>query len=157
MNSNHNTLNISQQTLEELIERYFDATTTEVEEECLRVLLESGRYHLTAPVREAMALMSVCAVARSRNERSERRNRRRKALSIAASVAVAAVAAAGVIFGVNTHPTSDVCLARISGVEISDPDAVMNIMEQDLQLMSEISESANLENQLDNFKSIISE
>ncbi len=144
-------LNISQATLEALIERYFEAETSEFEEECLRQLLAGGNYRLTRPVQEAMAVMSLCAKQRIGSRRPKRTAARWAA--VAASIAV--LAAVGIALPKAQQPQPDVCVAYITGVEVNDSEAVMSIIQSDLECMSQAAQSVEIDNQLNDFKDII--
>lgn len=137
--------------LESLIARYFEAETTEAEELHLRAALASGRYPLTPAVREALAVMSLTAVA-------ARRRKKRTRLR-AVSAAAAAIAALTVSVGAwhYTSTRSNVCVTYIAGTRVTDRDAVMSIIAADLACMGDAQADmeADVAEQINAFSDII--
>lgn len=135
---------LSQQQLEMLIDRYFDAVTTEAEEYELRCALAAGQYSLTPKVRQALAVMSLTAVRRSRRS-AGRRHSSRFAYYAAAALTGAALLAATWAYKPKADSRSplvaDECQAYIAGRATSDPKVVMNMMANDLALMAEASDA----------------
>lgn len=136
--------------LESLIARYFEAETSEAEELYLRTALASGRYPLTPTVREALAVMSLTAVAVQR---------RKKRARLRVMGAVAAVAAVIVTIGAwhYTSVRSNECVSYIAGTRVTDRDAVMNIIASDLACMGDAQAEmeADVVEQINSFSDIL--
>lgn len=144
-----------------LIERYFAAETSIAEERQLRKVLASH----SAPVGtdslidEAKAVMSVPAVIGeplpATSSRPTRKTLRFAApvwWQSAAAVAIIAVLATGIIHINRSTPRGE-CVAYLNGREISDRDAVMNMMFNDLSEME--AASASLQHEIsDDFSDI---
>ncbi len=84
---------LTQQQLHCLIERYFNAETSQAEEQQLRTYLANGKYAFTAEVEDALAVMSV----------QRRSTRIRSSRFIAPLSRVAAAAVVGVIAVIGVH------------------------------------------------------
>ncbi len=143
-----------------LIERYFEAETSIAEERELRKALASHSAPVgTDPlIDEAKAVMGVTAVISApQSATSSRPPRKTRRLAppvwwqSAAAVAIIAILVTGIIH-INRAPRGE-CVAYLNGREISDRDAVMNMMFSDLSEME--AASASLQNEIsDDFSDI---
>lgn len=158
---------LDQTQLETLIRLYFDAATTEDEEDALRRALAAGDCELTPTVREAMALMSLDATRRrhaAEQRGAELRPRRRRAVYAAAAVLVgAAVVAAAWAYRPTRAATigsqTEICRTYIAGRCIEDRDVVMNVMAGDLAVMAEASRefADGMDSQINEISDIIND
>lgn len=128
---------ITQTKLEELINKYFEAQTSEAEEKFLREYLGSGKYAVTPEIEAILAMFSL----RSQEIKKYRKQRTKKfwieTASIAASVAL--VISIALHFSIRQN---NICEMYIAGVECSDHNIIMQNIENDLALMNQIT-SAN--------------
>lgn len=144
-----------------LIERYFEAETSIAEERELRKALASHSAPVgTDPlIDEAKAVMGVTAViSEPQSAISARPPRKTRRLAhpvwwqSAAAVAIIAILVTGIIHINRSAPRGE-CVAYLNGREISDRDAVMNMMFSDLSEME--AASASLQNEIsDDFSDI---
>lgn len=163
-NNIHNST-LTQTQLEALIERYCDALTDEADEALLRQALVSGRYEQTPAVREALAVMSLCAVERSLTASNADDRMRRmpgRAVWAAAAAVVGIILVAGLWVyrpaGARSIDTqTETCHAYIAGRYITDQKVVMNQVANELACMAEASEQfdSGIEDQLDEFSDLI--
>jgi hypothetical protein len=122
---------MTQQQLHSLIERYFNAETSQAEEQQLRTYLANGKYAFTAEVEDALAVMSV-----------QRRSRRQSSRFIAPLSRVAAAAVVGVIAVIGVHQftaggTHAESYAYVGGKYTEDTKVLNKIM------ASQLSDLAN--------------
>lgn len=127
---------LTQNDLETLIERYFEAETSESEEALLRNSLMQGNYRLTPQVREALAVMSLSAYS------AGRRRRHRSFYSIAGIAASLAIIVS-VALHVHHARNAGMCEMYIAGVQVSDRVAVMKAIEADLKELSDASAASD--------------
>lgn len=133
-----NNIKFSQVELETLIERYFDAVTNEVEEEMLRYYLASGKYRMTKTVREALAVLSIAA-------QSKQRVTRKHSNAWIATVSVAASIALIISVAIHFNNNKDICKMYIAGVQISDKEVIMQMIQNDLSIMNAtVNQSDNI-------------
>ncbi len=124
---------LTQSELETLIGRYFNADTTEEEEEILRHALATGAYQSSQAVGEALALMSLTSTSRKVTKSRHRFTYLRHA------AAILIVAALGVVWLMNFNQPN-VCETYIAGTKIEEKQMVMSIISNDLACMSEAAE-----------------
>lgn len=136
--------------IHQLIERYFDATTTEAEERQLRHLLATTKF-LTPEIEQARAVIGFYAASKEINQK--KRKRTINLPRIAAAVVIAAVSATAATLFFSGNETENRCIAYVGGVEITDQDHVLSIMHEDLQLFEDAAD--NIEADLDNELSIL--
>ena len=120
--------------LDELINKYIEAQTSEYEEIKLREYLAYGKYAITPEMEAVLAMFSLQS-----HEIKRFRQRRTKRLwietaSIAASVAL--VISIAIHFAARQD---NICEMYIAGVECMDHDIIMQNIENDLALMSQIT------------------
>ena len=120
-----------------LIDRYFEAETTEAEERELRLALAATKCR-SAKIDEARAVLGYLAVGRN-----EARRRRIFTLPrVAAAAAVAAVCTAVALpLMQRADSGADRCVAYVGRTEITDSRRVLQMMHSDLALMGEASQS----------------
>lgn len=117
-----------------LIDRYFEAETTEAEERELRLALAATKCR-SAKIDEARAVMGYLAIGR--NEA-----RRRRIFTLPRVAAVAAVCAAVALpLMQRADSGADRCVAYVGRTEITDSRRVLQMMHSDLALMGEASQS----------------
>ncbi len=143
---------LAQEDLEVLIERYFEAETSECEEVLLKKHLMYGKYKLTPAVKDALAVMSLSArCATCKSSHSVIRN----VMGIAASLAI--------VLSVSMHLDSvadtGVCEMYVAGVHVSDRASVMAKMQADLREASDACDSSRgvVESQLSEFLHLVGE
>ena len=130
--------------IDELIERYFEATLSEEEESALKAFLASPEGQ--APeYDEVRAVMGYFAVGRSRRFGSfgRLRNRTRRLIAVAASLAIL------VTLGVNLYNKSNICVSIVDGKRVTDKEVVMN--DVDNILADLLSNRTGMEEQLSDF------
>lgn len=144
---------------EALVERYFEAETSQAEEEELRHFLcspqgSSPRYD------EVRAVMGYLAKARSmvsKNSQTLDRNKTRwlRPASIAASITIAL----GLTFTAwkATQAPTEVYIAYVDGNKITDRKAVMQLMQSSLEQMEVNETSTLIEEQLSDMFSVTDE
>ncbi len=130
--------------LHKLIGRYFDADTTIEEERLLRRMLAS--VPPGDPIAdEAKAVMgfSLCAPGHDAKEKHKTAPRSAIAwINVAASIAV--VLAAGIFtLRYNSGKSPDTIYACVDGLEITDDNEVLRMMQAELSDISEASEEMN--------------
>ena len=124
--------------LNQLIDRYFDATATEAEERELRLTLATTPLS-SEKIDEARAVMGYFAAGRSVG--ATRSRSKSQWLRAAAAIAVAAVCGTALL---TYHPgdkVADQCVAYIGETEITDSHAVLAMMRSDLAEIGEASQS----------------
>lgn len=144
-----------------LIERYFAAETSIAEERQLRkaIVSHSAPVGSDPIIDEARAVMSLStAIGEPQPDISARPKRKTQRLAApvwwqsAAAVAIIAVLVTGIIH-INRSTPREECIAYLNGREISDRDAVINMMFNDLREME--AASASLQNEIsDDFSDI---
>ena len=132
-----------------LIERYFDAQTTEGEEAQLRAFVTSARADaeeftsLRAELDEVRAVMGFTAVGRKLRRKSHRSIRWWQA----AAAAVVVLMLGGVYTIQQAHP-DDVCIAYVNGRKVTNPDEVVKLMQQEMQAVNSPTDAPTPESQL---------
>jgi hypothetical protein len=133
--------------IDEMIERYFEATLSEEEETALKAFMASPEGQ--APeYDEVRAVMGYFATGRSLNLSKGRwpgsfgrlRNRTRRLIAVAASLAIL------VTLGVNLYNKSNICVSIVDGKRITDKEVVMN--DVDNILADVLSDRTGMEEQL---------
>ena len=124
--------------LNQLIDRYFDATATEAEERELRLTLATTPLS-SEKIDEARAVMGYFAAGR--RDGATRRRRKSQWLRAAAAVAAAAVCGGALLTFISDGHTPNQCVAYIGETEITDSHAVLAMMRSDLAEIGEASQS----------------
>lgn len=136
MNQN---LHITNQTeLEQLIERYFDGETTLQEEQALKQALADCPW-TSDTINEARFAMGYFTTHKQQQRHSAIVTMRRRAIGIAASIAVLLTIGGALLW--QTQRPQDVCIAYVNGKAITSDDAVMALIEKDLNTMDNASNS----------------
>lgn len=137
MNTNHHITN--QAELEQLIERYFDGETSIQEEQLLRAALADCPWDSEA-IDEARFTMGYFAAHSHEGQRKAKKNNRRQLIGIAASIAI--------LLAIGIHAMNNKwfslqqqCIAYVNGKVIDNDDAVMALIEKDLNKMEDASNS----------------
>lgn len=133
-------LNISDEQLDALIQRYFDAETS-LEEEAL---LKRAVAHREEPRYDEIRAVLGFMVAKRRGESAKRRKGAAVWLRVAA---VAAVAALVVTVGINlTHQGAETgtCYAMVGGVRIDDESQVLSLMQSNLGDIGDAASEAGM-------------
>lgn len=136
MNQNLHITN--QAELERLIERYFDGETSIQEEQMLRATLADCPW-CSELIDEARFTMGFFAAHCQEKARTARKNHRRQFIGIAASIAVLLTIGGALLW--QTQRPQDVCIAYVNGKAITSDDAVMALIEKDLNTMDNASNS----------------
>ena len=125
--------------IDEMIERYFEATLTEEEETALKAFLASPEGQ--APeYDEVRAVMGYFATGRRFGSFGKFRNRTRRLIAVAASLAIL------VALGVNLYNKSNICVSIVDGKRVTDKEVVMN--DVDNILADLLSDTTAMEEQL---------
>lgn len=123
--------------LNQLIDRYFDATATEAEERELRLTLATTPLS-SEKIDEVRAVMGYFALSRKAQARNTS-----KGVSWLRAAAIAVAAACGTAL-LTYHPgdkVADQCVAYIGETEITDSHEVLAMMRSDLAEIGEASQS----------------
>ena len=137
MNQNLHITN--QAELERLIERYFDGETSIQEEQMLRATLADCPWNSEA-IDEARFTMGYFAAHRQETERVAKKSNRRKFIGIAASIAIILAIGIPAMYHSWFAPQPQ-CIAYVNGKVIDNDDAVMALIESDLNKMEDASNS----------------
>ena len=129
----------SQAELEQLIERYFEGETSLQEEQMLRQTLADCPWNSTA-IDEARFTMGYFMAHKRQQRREAQIGMRRRVIGIAASIAVLLTVGASALWYTNQQ-SQGTCLAYVDGKAISNEDAVMELIAQDLSTMDDVSQS----------------
>lgn len=124
--------------LYKLIDRYFNAETT-VEEECLLRTILLSRAYLSAKQKEALAVMSYCAIV-PKKKWGLIRLLPKYASVVGATILL--IVSFSILFGnrLSTNVTATTCIAYVEGVEINDKDEVMQLVSGQLAEISSVSD-----------------
>lgn len=144
MNTFHHITN--QAELEQLIDRYFDGETSVQEEQLLRKTLANCTWS-SETIDEARFTMGYFVAHCQQQQRVTQKSRRSRAIGIAASIAI--ILGAGVFaLWHYQEDTNNMCIAYVNGKTINNDDAVLALIENDLNAMDEASNgmSAQLSN-----------
>ena len=130
--------------IDEIIERYFEATLSEEEEAALKAFLASPEGQ-GPEYDEVRAVMGYFATGRSRRFGSfgKLRNRTRRLIAVAASLVIL------VTLGVNIYNKSNICVSFVDGKKVTDKEVVMN--DVDNILADLLSDRISMEEQLNEF------
>ena len=136
MNTTHHISN--QAELERLIGRYFDGETTVQEEQTLREGLADCPWS-SEVIDEARFTMGYFTAHRQELQRRMTRTNRRRIIGIAASITV--LLAIGGFALWHQQQTDNMCIAYVNGQTINDDQAVMAIVENDLNNIANASQA----------------
>ena len=125
--------------IDEMIERYFEATLTEEEETALKAFLASP-VGQAPEYDEVRAVMGYFATGRRFGSFGKLRNRTRRLIAVAASLAIL------VTLGVNLYNKSNICVSIVDGKRVTDKEVVMN--DVDNILADLLSDRTGMEEQL---------
>ncbi len=128
--------------IDEMIERYFEATLSEEEETALKAFLASpeGQAPEYDEVRAVMGYFAAGRVVRQARQPSRLTNR---IVAIAASLAII------VTLGVNIYNKTNICVSFVDGKKVTDKEVVMN--DVDNILADLLSDRTGVEEQLNDF------
>ena len=128
--------------IDEMIERYFEATLSEEEETALKAFLASpeGQAPEYDEVRAVMGYFAAGRVVRQTHQPSRLTNR---IVAIAASLAII------VTLGVNIYNKTNICVSFVDGKKVTDKEVVMN--DVDNILADLLSDRTGVEEQLNDF------
>lgn len=132
----HHTTN--QAELEQLIERYFDGETSIQEEQMLRETLADCPWN-SEVIDEARFTMGYFATHGQTQQRVAKKSYHRQIIGIAASIAVLLTIGGAILW--KTQQTQVECIAYVNGKAITSDDAVMALIEKDLNTMDNASNS----------------
>lgn len=127
-----------------LAECYFEASTSEAEEEALRRFAASPEAADDERFEALRAVMGMTAVGRRRHRVAKAYTMRRTALKIAAIVAIAL----GVGFTTIQYQMRNECVAYVDGRRITDDDVVVRMMKHSLNDAVAPTETPEIESQL---------
>lgn len=149
MNRNHD---ISDSELDRMVEAYFDCTLTAAEERELGVRLAAlSEDRLTGDRREALAGISLAAMAR-RRQRADAGKSKRSRIRTWTFAAAAAVAAVLLVVAQlwSTPDRGNECYAYVDGCLITDDEAIMHLMASQIDDMADADERMriSIENEL---------
>lgn len=142
-----------------LVERYFEAETTEAEEAALRRFLctpqgSARRYD------EVRAVMGFLAVGRSQQApvvlQKKGRSIRLQTLGRIAAAVIVAVGVGLAAWHMQSQPT-EVCIAYVDGREITDREAVIALMTGTMQEVLAEDPTAEMEAQMSEMFSVMDE
>lgn len=133
----------------QLIERYFDATITDAEEQQLKHFLASPHSN-SQQYDEIKAVMGFLSTGKRYNSQSKKQriigiNRVLK-WSVAAAVVIGIIGTASIQF--RTTSNNDICIAYINGEKYTEEAIVLAQMRNTMQRMSNSIEEHSLEHQL---------
>ena len=128
--------------IDEMIERYFEATLSEEEETALKAFLVSpeGQAPEYDEVRAVMGYFAAGRAVRQAHQPSRLTNR---IVAIAASLAII------VTLGVNMYNKTNICVSFVDGKKVTDKEVVMN--DVDNILADLLSDRTGVEEQLNDF------
>lgn len=127
----------NQAELEQLIDRYFDGETSVQEEHLLRETLANCPWS-SETIDKARFTMGYFAAHRQHQQRMAQKSRRNRAIGIAASIAI--ILGAGVFaLWHYQEDTNNMCIAYVNGKAINNDDAVLALIEKDLNAMEDAS------------------
>lgn len=128
--------------IDEMIERYFEATLSEEEETALKAFLVSpeGQAPEYDEVRAVMGYFAAGRVVRQAHQPSRLAKR---IVAIAASLAII------VTLGVNMYNKTNICVSFVDGKKVTDKEVVMN--DVDNILADLLSDRTGVEEQLNDF------
>ena len=128
----------SQAELEALIEQYFEGMTSLEQEDAMRQCLAHCPWSSEA-IDDARMVMGYFAAHSKQHRRSVSSGMRQGIIGIAASIAVI-LAVGGYVLWHQSQP-GDMCIAYVNGKVIDNVDAVMALIEKDLNKMEDASNS----------------
>lgn len=127
----------NQTELELLINRYFDGETSVQEELMLREALADCPWNSEA-INEARFTMGYFAAHHQQQQRMAQKSRRIHAIGIAASIAIILGVGAFALWHQRVN-TNNMCIAYVNGKAISNDDAVLALIEKELNAMDDAS------------------
>ena len=128
----------SQVELEKLIDRYFEGETTLQEEQMLKNNLADCPWS-SDTIDEARFTLGYFTMHKQQRQRVVKMSTRRRVMGIAASITVLIAVGASALW--YTQQSQGMCLAYVNGKAISNEDAVMELIAQDLNSMDAASQS----------------
>ena len=128
----------NQADLEQLIDRYFDGETTVQEEQALREALADCPWS-SETIDEARFTMGYFAAHKQQRRRVATFTNRFRITAIAASIALLLTVGLTTLW--HHQQTDDMCIAYVNGKAISNDDAVMALIANDLNSMEDASQS----------------
>ena len=137
--------------IHELIDRYFNAETSEAEELRLKKILATTSYS-SPEIDEAKAVFGYFAMSRGKHNVDKHRSP--ATVRAAATIAISLICGIALFFGNKNE--ENLCEAYIGEETITDNNIVMSMMQNDLNIISEAC--SNLQTDLDNqFSSLANE
>ena len=127
----------NQADLEQLIDRYFDGETTVQEEQALREVLADCPWS-SETIDEARFTMGYFAAHKQQRRRVATFTNTFRITAIAASIAVLLTVGLTTLWN---HQQTDDCIAYVNGKTISNDNAVMALIANDLNTMEDASQS----------------
>ncbi len=128
----------------EIVEKYFDALTTQQEEEELKKFLAS-------PAADAQCFNEIKAVMGYFATQKAKKRARSHVPNIAKWSAVAAAAAIAVTLAWNGSSNEEnICIAYVNGIKCTDEAVVMKEMQRTFCMMVNTAEEYTIEEQLNN-------
>ena len=126
----------------ELVEKYFDALTTQQEEQELKKFL-------VTPAADAQCFNEIKAVMGYFATQKAKKRARSHVTNIAKWSAVAAAAAIAATFAWNSRSNEEnICIAYVNGIKYTDEAVVMKDMQQTFRMMESTAEEYSIEGQL---------
>lgn len=149
--------NLSQEDWDDIIERYFEADTSEDEERLLLRFLATPQAN-DIRFNEIKAVMGFAAVGKKIHEERSRKSRK-KIFSINRNRWIAAAVIGCIFTSVGwkiVDYNQNVCVAYVGGEKITNPNLVMMQMKQSLHSLDLEESKGTIDNQLNDIFSTIS-
>ena len=127
----------SQAERERLIDRYFEGETSLQEEQMLRQQLAECPWQSDI-IDEARFTMGYFAAHQRQQQQRPTVSNRMRVMAIAASIALLLTVGAGLLW--QSQRPKDVCIAYVNGQEISNDEAVMALIDNDLSNIGNASQ-----------------
>ena len=127
----------------ELVEKYFDALTTQQEEQELKKFL-------VTPAADAQCFNEIKAVmGYFSSQKAKKKKQRNKTKKIARWSIAAAIVAIAATFAWNSRSNEEnICIAYVNGIKYTDEAMVMKEMQQTFCMMGNTAEEYSIEGQL---------
>lgn len=127
----------------ELVEKYFDALTTQQEEQELKKFLAT-------PAADAQCFNEIKAVmGYFSSQKAKKKKQRNKTKKIARWSIAAAIVAIATTFAWNGNSNEEsICIAYVNGIKYTDEAVVMKEMQQTFCMMGNTAEEYSIEEQL---------
>ncbi len=137
--------------IDEIIERYFEATLSEEEETALKAFLASpeGQAPEYDEVRAVMGYFATGRVVRQAHQPYRSLSLSKGSKGISRIIAFAASLAIIITLGVNLYNKSNICVSFVDGKKVTDKEVVMN--DVDNILADLLSDRTGMEEQLNEF------